>query len=179
MNTKIIAFFITIVSMSAASSSYAQTGGMQIGMLDGSVKNLLQIETEFPLATDPGNVRVRIAKLPAATLEACMASTDFSAAVPMSTRDYVAVYDQATAVERFGFGVEREMKEGPNLTDSNCHVVRFAGDGDSDGRDFLIWQRSVRRSAALIDPGSENGATAAALADGSVRHIQYRTSSGF
>ena len=178
MTTKLIALLISILAVALPSS--AQTGGMQISMMDGSVRNLLEVETEFPLLTDPGEVRVRIAKLPATTFEACMASTDFSSAKRMDPRMYSAVYNQATGRQSFSFGVEREMKYGGGErsgSQSSCHVVRFAG-SDVDGRDFLVWQRNPSIGFALTESIFKSDA-APILQDGSVRFISYSVSTGF
>lgn len=174
MNIKLIALLISIFAL--ALPSLAQTGGIQISMMDGSVRNLLEVETEFPLMTDPGQVRVRIAKLPATTLEACMASTDFSSARRMDPRMYRAVYNQATGRQTFSFGVEREMKNtggDPSRSQSSCHVVRFAG-SSVDGRDFLVWQKGPTPSDWLFRTDA-----AALLQDGSVRYIKGSLSRGF
>lgn len=179
MSTKLIALLITIVAV--ALPSFAQTGGMQVVMLDGSVRNLLEVETEFPLLTDPGEVRVRIAKLPATTLEECMASTDFSSAKRMDPRMYRAVYNQATGTEHFNFGVEREMKNtggDPSRSQSSCHVVRFAA-SSVDGRDFLIWQRNPSLSSSTLAEWIFNSDAAPVLQDGSVRFIKHSVSNGF
>lgn len=174
MSTKLLAFIISILAL--ALPSFAQSGGVQVVMLDGSVRNLLEVETEFPLMTDPGQVRVRIAKLPATTLEACMASTDFSSARRMDPRMYRAVYNQATGMQSFSFGVEREMKNtggDPSRMQSSCHVVRFSG-SSVDGRDFLVWQKGSTLSDWLYQSDA-----AAVLQDGSVRFIKHSVSSSF
>jgi hypothetical protein len=141
MFSKLIALVVTVFSLSLF--SYAQSGGMQVVLVDGSVKTL-RVQTDFPLTTAPSQVRVRIAKLPATTLEACMASMDFSTATRMNPRMYSASYNTATRRQSFSFGVEREMKESGEgsaaTTAASCHVVRLAL-SEVDGRDFLIWQR--------------------------------------
>lgn len=165
MYTRTIALLISICALSMV--SYAQTSGMNIVLMDGSVRNILQVDAKFQSPSDPGPVRVRIGKLPARTLAGCMASTDFSAAVKMNTRMYQASYDQTTGTARFSFGVEREMKESGEKggTESSCHVVRWASsDGSVDGRDFLIWQRGNSPNAQMQD--------------GSVRSISHSISNG-
>lgn len=183
MTLKTIALVLAIFVLGTA--GYSQAGGMQIVMLDGSVRNTVQVEAEFALAADPGRVKMSIARLPAATLEACMGSTDFSSARPMRPSDYLAVYDPSTGIMRLGFGVEREMKESSiydRSTDNNnssCHVVRFASGCCDDGRDFLIWQRNPPSNSALFDGilTSENVSTL--MQDGSVRQLSYSISRGW
>ena len=182
MTSKTIALMIATFVLGTV--GYSQSGGMQIVMVDGSVRNTVQVEAEFPLAADPGQVRMRIAKLSAASLEACMASTDFSSARPMDRRDYLAVYDASAGVMRLGLNVERYMKESGEdgsrsaNNNSSCHVVRFGSGCCDDGRDFLMWQRNVSNTAVfdgILTP--ENVSTW--MQDGSVRFISYSVSGGF
>ena len=149
MTIRTVALLIAVFALSTA--SFAQSGGVQVLMMDGSVRGMMIVETKFPLATDPGTPQVRIAKLPARSLDACMASTDFSAAVRMDPRLYSAFYDAATGRETFSFGVEREMKESGegSATVSSCHVVRFSACCDVDGRDYLVWQRGASPNSLL------------------------------
>ena len=109
MYTRSIALLIAIIAF--AMTSFSQASVIQVGMLDGSVRNTLQVEVKFYLPNDPGPVTVRMARLRASTRDACLASTDFSSAVLMSPRTYSNSYDSATGTDTFSFGVEREMKE--------------------------------------------------------------------
>ncbi len=180
MTSKTIAFMIAIFVLGTV--GYSQSGGMQIVMLDGSVRNTVQVEAEFALAADPGQVRMRIARLPATTLETCMASTDFSSA--MGRRDYLAEYDRSTGIMYLSFGVEREMKESGEdgsrsvNNNSSCHVIRFGSGCCEDGRDFLMWQRNVS-NAALFDGILTPENVMPLMQDGSVRFISYSVSGGF
>ena len=182
MTSKTIALMIAMFVLGTV--GYSQSGGMQIVMVDGSVRNTVQVEAEFPIAANPGQVRMRIAKLPATTLEACMASTDFSSARPMDRKDYLAEYDASTGIMYLAFGVEREMKESGEdgsrsvNNNSSCHVVRYGSGCCEDGRDFLMWQRNVG-NAALFDGILTSENVIPLMQDGSVRFISYSVSGGF
>lgn len=167
-----------MVLFSVTAISYAQQRGALVAGQDGSVRFVAQVDAKFRLASDPGQVRVRVGKLEATTLEACMASTDFSGAVEMNKKLYRASYDHYYHVESFSFGVEREMKEGSGLNPSTCHVVRFDGEGNVDARDFLIWQRGFGTASFATGLVSRDGAI---IRDRNSRqsYVKVLRSSGF
>lgn len=113
-------------------------GGSSLGIHDSPETNTIKIETVFP-ATYNGGVRVSAADIPASTESECMATTDFSAAVPMRRNAYVILLDYETSSIQFSFGIERAFGSG-------CKVVRLNGDfnnnGTVDAADYVLWRKS-------------------------------------
>ena len=164
MKNKILVAFITILGFSAL--SFAQ-GGVSVSLADLPDTNSVMIEAVFPTSF-LGGVRVAEARLPATTQAACMASTDFSEAVPMNPARFRIDYNTETSSYHFSFYVERERRYG-------CRVVRFGGDGVSDANDFVVWQKGGSPSSSLAEVDLTKGdkPSAARFADGSVRAVKY------
>ena len=152
-------------------ATYGQSGGVTISIADQPDTNRIQIDSVFP-TTYNGGVRVSEARLPATTQLACMASTDFSSAVPMNPARYTVAYDTATNAYLFSFSVERATK-------TSCRIVRFNNDGDVDGRDFLMWQRGGSPNALAFGEAVKEGSSDARGSDGSVRMVQYSISRSY
>ena len=129
---------------------FADLSGIGSLGIDGSLKTkTIQVESAFP-ANFMGGVYVAVADLPARSELECMASTDFSAAVPMRPDAFAIVFDRPTSAVRFSFGVDRDLGYG-------CKVVRLNGEFNNDGvvdaADYVVWRRAVNL------PGNKSGYT--------------------
>jgi hypothetical protein len=165
-NMKNIILTALIVTFAFAASSYGQTGGVSVSLSDLPDTKTVRIDAVFPTSFN-GGVRVSEARLPATTQAACLAISDFSSAVPMNRSRFSVGYDAATNSYHFSFSVERAAK-------TSCRIVRFASDGDVDGRDFLLWQRGSSPSpVGLTNEEEKESSSEVRGSDGSVRLLRY------
>jgi hypothetical protein len=149
-----------------AAASYAQP--VSLSLTDSPTTNLVMVKAIFPTAYS-GGVRVLEGELPATTQAACLASTDFSRALPMDPARFQINFNAETSTYYFSFAVDRET--------FGCRVVRFAG--GVDAHDFLLWQKGGSPSSSGMAEELKNGSSDARGGDGSVRLVRYTIAANY
>ena len=116
------------------------------------------------------NVRLLEAVITAASEAECFASTDLSNARVLGPDRAILTYDTAAGTTKLTWTTPKENR-------NSCRILMV--DGDVDGRDFLVWQRSTGTSGlAEVDLMKTDDSGEQHLSDGSIRFFSYSTSIG-
>jgi hypothetical protein len=147
---KLTIIFSAFLILGLAGISNAQTSGtFRLTFSGQAAANGSQTTTVSFTGLENPNIRLLEAVVPATSEAECFAITDISNARVLGPDRATIVYDASTLTYKLIWMTPKENR-------GSCRILM--GDGDVDGRDFLLWQKTEPPSPGL---------------DGSVRHVSH------
>jgi hypothetical protein len=125
-----------------ASISSAQNGTFILTFSGQTTYNGSELMTIRFNDLENTNIRLLEAVIPMTRDGECSQNTDFSRAVPIGPDRASIAYDQSTGTYKVKWLI-------PNDQQDTCRML--GGDGDVDGRDFLIWRRAYGSSGGIAE----------------------------
>jgi hypothetical protein len=158
-------FFAFITIFAFASISSAQSGTFVLTFSGQTTYDGSELMTIKFTDLENTNIRLLEAVIPMTRDGECSQNTDFSRAVPSGSDRASIAYDSSTGTYKVKWLI-------PNDRQDTCRVL--GGDGDVDGRDFLIWRRAYGSSAGI---GESDEPIIEPYADATIR-VHYDTGYG-